>query len=160
METVQRRGTKIIRQLKHIRCGDKLRELELFSPKKRRVWEDLFMAIQYQKGTCQKDGNRCFNKATGQGFQFKERRFGRRYEEEIFCDEGGETCTGCPRTDGYLIPGTFKVRLSGALSNLNSSLPCKGFEVNELSTQTILCFCYRMETRIKCFRVLHSIWSL
>lgn len=50
MEMVQRRGTKMIRGLKHILCGDKLKELELFSLKKRRLWKHLIMATQYQKG--------------------------------------------------------------------------------------------------------------
>jgi len=42
----------VIKGMKHLSCGERLRELGLFSLEKRRLWAQLIAAFQYFKGAC------------------------------------------------------------------------------------------------------------
>lgn len=46
----------MIRGMEHFSCEERLRELELFSLEKRGLWGNLFVAFQYLRGACKKDG--------------------------------------------------------------------------------------------------------
>ena len=49
LECIQRRVTKMIQGMEYLSYKDRLRELGLFSLKKRRLWGDLRAAFQYLK---------------------------------------------------------------------------------------------------------------
>ena len=63
----------MIRGLEHLSCEERLRELGLFSLKKRRLQGDLIATIQYLKGAYKHEGERLFmrvdsDRATGKWF--------------------------------------------------------------------------------------------
>ena len=49
LRQIQRMATKMISRLEHLSNGEWLRELDLFSLKKRRLRRDLIVALQYLK---------------------------------------------------------------------------------------------------------------
>jgi len=57
LEWVQRRTTTMVQGLEHLSYKESLRELELFSPEKKRLWGNLVAPFQYLIGVYRKDRN-------------------------------------------------------------------------------------------------------
>jgi len=114
----------MIRGMEHLSYEDRLREIGMFRPEKRRLWADLTAALQYLKGAYKKAGealftSTCSDRTRGNGFELKQGRFRLDIKKKFFTLRLVRHWRRLPR-EGMDAPSLalFKARLDGALSNL------------------------------------------
>ena len=117
-------STLMIRGLGRLFCGERLRELGLFSLEKRKLWRDLIVASQYLKEAYKQEGEQLFtrvesDRTRGNSLKLRQGSFRLDIRRKFFTQRVVTHCNRLPKevVDALSLEA-FKARLDVALGNL------------------------------------------
>ncbi|KFP30111.1 hypothetical protein N325_01828, partial [Colius striatus] len=124
LERVQHRATKMIKGTEHLSYEERLQELGLFSPEKRRLRGELISIYKYLKDECQEVGASLFsivdsNRTRGNGMKLEHKKFHLNIRKNYFTVRVREQWHRLPR--GAVVSPSlevFKTRLDMFLCDL------------------------------------------
>ena len=148
LEWVQKRATVMLRGLEHLSCEERLREWNLFSLEKWKLWGDFFATFQFVKRAHKQEGDWLFpwsdwDGTRANGLKLKEERLRLDVREKFFTQKvvkRWDSACWCSNPEGLQGRDPGQPDLVKGIAHHGSGDGSR-WSLMSLPTQTILWFC-------------------